>query len=493
MIAPAGLVGRQAPTFEVVPPLPDVRTAEEAIELAEAAEIRLLPWQAEQVRRILGQREDQEWAATRHGLAVPRQSGKGVVLEVVTLAKAVLLRERVLWTAHEVRTMQESFTRFRAILDSTPALSALVESVRTANGQERVIFTNGAEVKFSARSKSATRGLGFRTIICDEAQELEYLTLGAMMPTLSGQGDARTQLILTGTPPYSAKGEVFTDTRAAAYAGGDERLSWSEWSCDLDDRLDDPAVWAKCNPSLGTVIREDKIRDELAALHAQPLIFRRERLGEWGRAGDAALALDETQWSRGARARRDWPGRESRYTFRHGPCRFVGVDSTFNAEMTVMVEAVPLEGDRVGLTVLEAAPGLEWVAPKFGKLRESTALVQAAFDPFRVGDLTPDLRVAGLRDSEKRKRIVPMTSRDLTLACEALVRAVREGRVLHDDPRLDAAAACATRSTFDDGKGWKLVGREGGDVTVLIAGALAMRAMSAHPGRHTPRGAVVAF
>ena len=57
-------------------------------------------------------------------------------------------------------------------------------------------FTNGAEVKFSARSKSATRGLGFRTLIFDEAQELDYLTLGATVPTLSGQGDARTQRLV---------------------------------------------------------------------------------------------------------------------------------------------------------------------------------------------------------------------------------------------------------------------------------------------------------
>lgn len=188
--------GVQTPTFEVVPPIADRQTTEDAIELALAADVRLLPGQAEQVHRLLGLRADGEWAATRCGLVVPRQSGKGVILEVVVLAKTVLLGERVLWTANEVRTMQEAFQRFRAVLDATPALSALVKSARTANGQERIQFTNGAEVKFTARSKSA-RGLGFRTIVAGEAQELGYLTTGAMMPTLSGQGAEQKQLILT--------------------------------------------------------------------------------------------------------------------------------------------------------------------------------------------------------------------------------------------------------------------------------------------------------
>ncbi|HVH93973.1 MAG TPA: hypothetical protein VM688_03580 [Nocardioidaceae bacterium] len=48
---------------------------------------------------------------------------------------------------------------------------------------------------------------------------------------------------------------------------------------------------------------------------------------------------------------------------------------------------------------------------------------------------------------------------------------------LHDDPRIDAAAACATRSTCADGRGWKLTGAKGGDVHVLIASALALQTL----------------
>lgn len=467
--------GAQQPTFSFFPPAPDQRTADDAVELARAAGIELLPWQEDQVRRVLGQREREEWAATRYALAVARQNGKGVILEVVTLAKTVLLRERVLWTAHEVRTMQEAFTRFRSIIEGTEAISRMVKNIRSANGQERIMFTNGAEVKFSARSKSAARGLGFRTIICDEAQELEFLTLGAMMPTLSGQGDARTQLILTGTPPYSRKGEVFSDTRATAYAESDERLAWSEWAAEPTDRVDDREVWAKTNPSLGVVIREEKIVDEFSALQARPDVFRRERLGEWGRSGDIALALDEGQWADGSVS--VWPLRDLAY----GSLRVLAVDCTFNAEMTTIVEAVPLEDGRVGLQIVEAAPGIEWVGEKIAELREQTPRVVVAFDPIRTGDLSADLREARVHE----KNTIAASSRGLTLACDALVRTVREGRLAHSDPRLDAAAAGATRSTFDDGKGWKLVGTDGADVSPLIAGGLAVSALRDQRRRRT--------
>lgn len=477
-----------APTFEVFPEVEDGSTAAEAVELAALAGVELLDWQRVQVERVLGMSSSGDYSAARTGLAVARQNGKGVILEVVALAKCLMLAERVLWTAHEVRTMQESFTRFRAILEGTEAFAAHVLDVRTANGQERIRFKNGAEVKFSARSKSATRGLGFRTIICDEAQELDYLTLGAMMPTLSGQGSARTQLILTGTPPYSRKGEVFADTRSAAFTGGDARLAWSEWSCERDDDPTDPEVWRRTNPSIGVIVMPSKIEDEWATLQSRPDVFRRERLGEWGRSGDVAMALDEAKWV----SSEEWPERDPRFTFERGDVRVLAVDCTFNAEMTTLLEVIPLVDDMIGLRVVESAPGLDWVAGVVAEIREGNPMVKVAFDPIRTGDLSADLRAAGVRDGATVKRVFAATGRDLTLGCEAVVRAVREGRIVFDDPRLEVAGMGATRSTFDDGRGWKFVGVNGADVSPLVAAGLALRVMGdVRPKPEKKRRAIV--
>lgn len=466
------MTGGQSPTFELVPKVVDSVTADEALELATIAGYVLLPWQAVQVTRILALDAAGDYAAARHGLAVARQNGKGVVLEVAVLAKTVLLGERVLWTAHEVRTMQESFTRFRAVLDAVPALAAMVANVRTANGQERVTFTNGAEVKFSARSKSATRGLGFRTIICDEAQELDYYALGAMLPTLSGQGAARTQLVCVGTPPYSRKGEVFADMRAAAHTDGDDRLSWSEWACDPADNPTDRAVWARTNPSYEVVVMQSKIADEWDTLKARPDVFRRERLGEWGISGGDPLALDQGQWAAGRLEL--LPARDAEFS----RSRVVGIDCTFDAGWTNIIEAVALPGGLWGLHVVESGPGLDWLSDVITDLRDEAPRLMVTFDPIRTGDLTPDLHEAGMRDD---KRIVHATGKDLTLACDGLARAVREGTLRHADPRFDAAAAAATRSTFDDARGWKFVATGGADISPLIGGALALRVLQTLP------------
>lgn len=131
--------------------------------------------------------------------------------------------------------------------------------------------------------------------------------------------------------------------------------------------------------------------------------------------------------------------------------------------------------------VIAAAPGLDWVAGRVAQMRDESPYVIVAFDPIRTGDLTPDLHKVGVRDAGVIRRVVPVTSREFTLACDAVVRANREDRLLHGDPRLDAAALSATRSTFSDGKGWKLVGVDGADVSPLIAAALAVQTMRDQP------------
>ena len=52
------------------------------------------PWQEHVVRGMLGERLDRRFSAPQVGVVVPRQQGKGVILEARALAGLFLLEER---------------------------------------------------------------------------------------------------------------------------------------------------------------------------------------------------------------------------------------------------------------------------------------------------------------------------------------------------------------------------------------------------------------
>jgi phage terminase large subunit-like protein len=63
----------------------------EAVELAASAGLVLDEWQAFVLERALGVRENGKWAAFEVGLVVPRQNGKGGLLEARELAGLFVL------------------------------------------------------------------------------------------------------------------------------------------------------------------------------------------------------------------------------------------------------------------------------------------------------------------------------------------------------------------------------------------------------------------
>lgn len=87
---------------------------------------------------------------------------------------------------------------------------------------------------------------------------------------------------------------------------------------------------------------ESKIEAEWETLKARPDVFRRERMGEWGRSGKDASAIDEALWDAGAMT--GPVERHEGYATTKGlPVRVFGVGCTFNAEWTTITEAVPMK------------------------------------------------------------------------------------------------------------------------------------------------------
>lgn len=253
-----------------------------------------------------------KWAALTCGLAVPRQNGKNGVLELRELFGMVGRGEKILHTAHEVKTAQKHFRRLKHFFGNRaddpaakyPELNALVTQVRSVNGQEAIFLSNGGSVEVVARSKNSSRGFTVDVLVFDEAQELGEDAKEALIPTTSSAPLGNPQWIYTGTPPGpSADGEAFTRTRRDALEGKRTRISWIEWSVpegevDVEDR----ALWYATNPQLDRRrpngvfgLQSDVAEGELGEL--TPSGFARERLGQWAAIDGATRLITADEWS----------------------------------------------------------------------------------------------------------------------------------------------------------------------------------------------------
>ena len=138
-------------------------------------------------------------------------------------------------------------------------------------------FPDGGKIDFRTRSSKSGLGEGFDLLVIDEAQEyqddhesaLKYVVTDAKNP----------QTIFCGTPPTMASsGTIFVKLRKAALFGKTSNTGWAEWSVDQQTDVNDKDAWYETNPSLGTILTERAVSDEVGT---DDLDFNIQRLGYW--------------------------------------------------------------------------------------------------------------------------------------------------------------------------------------------------------------------
>lgn len=185
----AVLLGSQVPRYQVVPPARS-SAGGDAVELAASAGLILDPWQRTVLEGALGERDDGKWAASEVGLIVPRQNGKGGVLEARELAGLFLFEERLLiHSAHEFKTAAEAFRRLRDLVVNSDELLKQVapHGIHTSHGEEGIELRTGQRIRFLARSTGSGRGFTGDLNVLDEAYNLTKATMSALVPTLSAR------------------------------------------------------------------------------------------------------------------------------------------------------------------------------------------------------------------------------------------------------------------------------------------------------------------
>ena len=295
--------GNQKPRIEYAP-LYAYTDGKDASELVKAYGYELDPWQKSIINSWLGRDKSDMFTATSCGLSVPRQNGKNALLEVRELYGLVTMGEKILHTAHEVKTARKAFMRLASFFSNErqyPELASMAVAIRKTNGQEAIELTNGGSVEFSSRSNGANRGFTVDSVIFDEAQELTDEQLNALLPTLAAAPSGNRQFIYTGTPPTGdTRGEVFRRVRQSALDETDVKLSWYEWSCERippkDVTLKDLVKLSfEYNPAMGYRLTPDFTRQEAIQMSLDG--FARERLGWWS-ATSTATAISEAMWNK---------------------------------------------------------------------------------------------------------------------------------------------------------------------------------------------------
>ena len=270
------LVGRQEPSVRIVPKYSN-SDGTDAEKILQIGGIILDPWQAEILDDWLAMTPGKKWVCKTCGGSVPRQNGKTGLVQGRANTGMIMYNEQVIYTAHLQKTATETFEEMASFFDS-PKLRKYIKDIKTALGREQIILTNGARVKFLARTRNGGRGQHGDLLIFDEAQELDEEAQASFLPAISASLNPQT--IYVGTPPDSvSSGYVFRSIRKRAIDGETKQASWFEFSVKEIGEVTDKKRWAETNPALGRRILLSTIEGECEQM--APDIFARERLGWW--------------------------------------------------------------------------------------------------------------------------------------------------------------------------------------------------------------------
>lgn len=411
--------------------------------------IRFRWWQKFVGRIILAKDSDGKYAATigGTGLSIPRQVGKTFLVGAIVFALCLLRPNlTVIWTAHRVRTAEETFGKMQKFA-KRKRIAPHILRVVLGSGEEAVLFRNGSRILFGARATGF--GLGFDEVdvlIFDEAQRLTDSTLDDMIPaTNQSRQDTSALLLFMGTPPRPTDpGEVFTRMRTDALSGEDADTGWVEFGADEGYTFAEapadlsPEDWeqiAKANPSFP----DDTPREAILRMRKKlgPDSFRREGAGIWDKRQVSELPISPDVWALLEIPIEEVPaGQPARFALAMSPERVASIAVAVPGDAADYLDLA--EMDRVD----DSRALVEWFVDR----RKVPVMIDSR-DP--AASLANELRSAGVK-------VNLTTERDMGRACGGLQDAVTEGRVWHcGQPVIEAALGAVGKRVIGSAGLWE--------------------------------------
>lgn len=279
--------GRQTPTKSLILPY-DKTEGPDAIALYNSTDRTAQEWQELLMYDILAINDEGLYVHSKFGYSVPRRNGKN---EIVIMREMHGLKkgEKILHTAHRTTTTHAAWERLLDLIEKT---ELVVVSSFKAFGKECIRLSNGGRIDFRTRTSKGGLGEGFDLLVIDEAQEYQDDQETALKYVVSDSRNPQT--LFCGTPPTAVStGTVFTKLRKNALEGGTMNTGWAEWSVEFQSSVRDKELWYQTNPSLGMILTERKIYDEIGS---DEVDFNIQRLGLWIKYNQKS-AISENEWN----------------------------------------------------------------------------------------------------------------------------------------------------------------------------------------------------
>lgn len=283
-------IGNQKPTQSLILSTKN-SDYKKAIELYERSGRKSQKWQNNLLKAILAKNKKGLWVHTKFGYSVPRRNGKN---EIIAMRELYGLNEgeHINHTAHRTTTSHAAWERLLRIISQAGFKEDIDYTSLRASGRERIEFLKtGGVIEFRTRTSTGGLGEGFDLLVIDEAQEYTDDQQSALKYVVSDSKNPQT--ILCGTPPTPvSSGTVFTNLRKKALNGETKNTGWAEWSVEEQSDLYNKELWYLTNPSLGTILMERSIEDEIGD---DEIDFNIQRLGLWIRYNQKS-AISKVDW-----------------------------------------------------------------------------------------------------------------------------------------------------------------------------------------------------
>lgn len=434
-------------------------------------------WQHGVGTLALGKNADGKYASSVGGivLSIPRQVGKTFLVGMMVIALCLIFPKlTVLWSAHHLRTSTKTFKTFQGMVKKKKVWP-FIDTIRQANGEQEILFTNGSIIMFGARSQGFGRGFDKVDIeVFDEAQILDSKALEDMVAATNQAEamDAGALLFFMGTPPRPVDpGDEFANRRKKALSGKSDKMVYVELSADRGAKRNDRKQWMKANPSYPSRT-PDEAMERMSEQLTDDDSWNREALGIWDEDALTKSLIPADHW------RMLFVPDGSVMADR----RVVGIKFSVDGSLVGLSIGVrPVDGPVhvSGIRLASMAEGLGWIVQWCEQRRES--IDQIVIDgKSGATSLVSALVDAGFQPRSKVKkpssRFVRIPTLDEYISAHVeFLTAVRAEDMSHgDSPLLDEQVAGSMKRSIGNlgGWGWQPI-RDTDNTTLLDSATLA--------------------